>query len=152
MGEWNDAIHNDVMFLKRQIVDPLVRFGINKFVLIGENVLNFHSSDDCYYEEWYDDVKDNEGWIVGMNFREHIIDEMQENNIHHYLHCNHRYSDFSWRKLTPETLMNAVENKLFKFIAWWLQPSIFQQSIKISIKHNPTLLLDHRLSWVADDE
>jgi len=32
-----------------------------QFILIGENVLNFHSSDDCYYEEWFQDVE----WLDG---------------------------------------------------------------------------------------
>src|ERR1700741_550312 len=46
IGEWNDAINNDIMLLKRDIVESMMRYGINKFILIGENVLNFHVSDD----------------------------------------------------------------------------------------------------------
>src|SRR5438309_11482747 len=53
IGEWNDAINNDIMFLKREIADSMIKNGIKKFILIGENVLNFHVSDDCYYEEWF---------------------------------------------------------------------------------------------------
>src|SRR6185436_15460487 len=52
IGEWNDCLHNDIMFLKREVIDSLTYNGINKFVLIGENVLNFHAGDDDYYEEW----------------------------------------------------------------------------------------------------
>ena len=47
IGEWNDALYNDIMFLKRELIEPMILNGINKFVLIGENVLNFHGSDDC---------------------------------------------------------------------------------------------------------
>ena len=43
--------------------------------MIGENILNFHGSDDCYYEEWKSDC--NEGWIVPINFRDHVLDEMK---------------------------------------------------------------------------
>ena len=50
MGEWNDTIENDIMLLKRDVIEPMMNNGINKFILIGENVLNFHSSDDCYYD------------------------------------------------------------------------------------------------------
>ena len=57
LGEWNDAIHNDIMILKRDIIDELINEGIKKFILIGENVLNFHASDDCYYQEWLDDIE-----------------------------------------------------------------------------------------------
>ena len=52
IGEWNDAIENDIMTIRREVTDKLNRHGIYKFILITENVLNFHSSDDCYYEEW----------------------------------------------------------------------------------------------------
>ncbi|MEO6819903.1 MAG: hypothetical protein ABI266_00465, partial [Ginsengibacter sp.] len=70
IGEWNDAIENDIMTLKRDVIDEFLHEGINKFILITENVLNFHSSDDSYYEEWYEDVKENGGWIVFMNMPE----------------------------------------------------------------------------------
>ena len=38
MGEWNDALHNDVMWLKRELVDAMQAEGLCKFVLICENV------------------------------------------------------------------------------------------------------------------
>src|SRR5690349_18387201 len=44
IGEWNDALYNDIMFLKREVVEELESQGIRKFILIGENVLNFHGS------------------------------------------------------------------------------------------------------------
>ena len=58
IGEWNDAIENDIMTLKRELIDKMLFQGISKFIMIGENVLNFHSSDECYYEEWYEDVQE----------------------------------------------------------------------------------------------
>src|SRR5947208_16975027 len=70
IGEWNDAIENDVMTLKRDVIDIFLREGINKFILIAENVLNFHSSDNSYYEEWRDDVSEDGGWIVCLNMTE----------------------------------------------------------------------------------
>ena len=117
IGEWNDAINNDIMYLKREIIDVLLKNGINKFILIGENVLNFHSSDDCYYEEWYDDIKDEDGWVVALNFREHIIEEIRSTKIHYYLHCSEKYSDLKWRKLEPEDLFSIIETNIFKFLA-----------------------------------
>ncbi|HPS46600.1 MAG TPA: hypothetical protein PKZ21_05450, partial [Bacteroidales bacterium] len=47
MGEWNDCIYNDIMFFKRNIIEPMMQEGINKFILVGENIFNFHASDDC---------------------------------------------------------------------------------------------------------
>ena len=52
IGEWNDAIYSDSMTLKRNIIDDLIAKGIYKFILITENVMNFHSGDVDYYEEW----------------------------------------------------------------------------------------------------
>lgn len=51
IGEWNDAIENDIQTLKRNIIDLLIAKRIYKFILIGENLLNFHSDGDAYYEE-----------------------------------------------------------------------------------------------------
>jgi len=59
IGEWNDCITNDIMFLKREIMELLVAQGINKFILLGENILNFHCSDDCYYEEWFQEIEED---------------------------------------------------------------------------------------------
>ena len=50
IGEWNDAVNNDVMQLKTEVLEVLMRNGIQKYLLLGEHVLNFHPSDDCYYE------------------------------------------------------------------------------------------------------
>nr|MBC7613390.1 hypothetical protein [Pseudopedobacter sp.] len=112
IGEWNDAIDNDIMTLKREIIESIIDQGINKFILIGENVLNFHSSDDCYYEEWFQDVED--GWIAGINFREHVIDEFKQNNIDYYINFGGKLDELNWRQLKPLELFNKVEEQLLR--------------------------------------
>jgi hypothetical protein len=87
-------------------------YGINKFILIGENVLNFHSSDDCYYEEWFQDVED--GWIAGINFREHVIEEFKRNNIDYYINFGGELDDMVWRNLKPIQFFKKVEEQLIK--------------------------------------
>lgn len=114
IGEWNDAIGNDIMLLKRDIIDPMIKEGIVRFILIGENVLNFHSSDDCYYEEWFDDIKDEGGWIAMLNFREHILHEMRNSNIFHYLSSGERLNTLLWRKLKPQDLHFTVDSMILK--------------------------------------
>jgi hypothetical protein len=99
IGEWNDAISNDVMYLKRNVVDHLAEHGIDKYILIGENVFNFHGSDDCYYEEWYEEL--DEGWIVALNFREFIWEEWNRYRLHTYMHCGPTWEMTDWRTLTP---------------------------------------------------
>jgi hypothetical protein len=107
MGEWNDCINNDIMVLKRDIVDPMLKEGIQKFILIGENVLNFHASDELYYEEWFEDVED--GWIALVNFRDHVLREMKRTGIDSYVAEGGELSDISWRKKGPEKLFAQID-------------------------------------------
>lgn len=112
IGEWNDAIYNDIMLLKREIVDILINEGINHFILIGENVLNFHSSDDSYYEEWFQEVED--GWIAGLHFREHVIEEFQQQNIDYYINFGGYLNEIAWRTLKPKQLFHHINENIQK--------------------------------------
>ncbi|WP_257669465.1 hypothetical protein [Parapedobacter tibetensis] len=112
IGEWNDAIYNDVMLLKREVVDIMVSAGISKFIIIGENVLNFHASDDCYYEEWFQDIED--GWIAGINFRDHVIDEFKSSNIDYFINFGGILNDLGWRHQKPLQVYKGVEEQLVK--------------------------------------
>lgn len=112
IGEWNDAINNDIMLLKREIIEVMIDYGINKFILIGENVLNFHSSDDLYYEEWFQDVED--GWIAGVNFRDHVLAEFKCSHIDYYINFGGDLDDMSWRNLKPLQFFKKVEEQLVK--------------------------------------
>lgn len=112
MGEWNDTINNDIMLLKREIIELMVDEGINKFILIGENVLNFHASDDSYYEEWFQDVE--EGWIAGINFNEHVVREFRDHSIDYYINFGGELDDLHWRKLKPHQFYKKVEELLTK--------------------------------------
>lgn len=112
MGEWNDAINNDIMFLKREVVDAFISHGITKFVLIGENVLNFHESDDCYYEEWFEDIRDEGGWVALVNFRDHVIDEMKKVRLQHYLLFGENFNDVNWRVVKPYHFHHLIESRI----------------------------------------
>ena len=108
IGEWNDAINNDIMFVKREVVESMIGNGVNKFILIGENVLNFHGSDDCYYEEWFQDI--DEGWITAINFRPHVMIEMQRFNVDSYFLTGGELDELNWRSYIPNDLISYVEN------------------------------------------
>jgi hypothetical protein len=114
MGEWNDCINNDIMLLKREVIDTLLQQGINKFILIGENVLNFHASDDCYYEEWFEEVED--GWIAFLNFRQHVLEEFQKTNIDYYIIAGGQLNEIAWRTATPQQLFNNISHFVQKRI------------------------------------
>ena len=102
LGEWNDTLGNDIMHLKRNVIDSMVTNGITKFILIGENILNFHGSDDSYYEEWFDDVED--GWIAAVAFPDFIQSELKRYNIDSYVNMGGTLQIDRWRTLTPYML------------------------------------------------
>ncbi len=107
LGEWNDVLHNDIMLLKRDIIDAMITEGISKFILILENVLNFHAGDADYYEEWQDDLDD--GWIAALNLRKHVLTELSRYNIDQYLVLGGTLNDIGWRSRKPTQLFEAVE-------------------------------------------
>jgi len=112
IGEWNDAIENDIMVLKREIVESMMEHGINKFILVGENVLNFHHSDDCYYEEWFDEVE--EGWIALINFHDHVLAEFERINIDQYFVMGGELEDIEWRTYMPHQFYKKVQELVQK--------------------------------------
>lgn len=115
IGEWNDALYNDIMMLKREVIEMLGDQGIQKFILIGENVLNFHASDDSYYEEWFQEA--DGGWIAFVNFRDHVLEEFRRARIDYYVNFGGDLDEFEWRKRSPRQLHEAVEAVIGRRIA-----------------------------------
>lgn len=109
IGEWNDAIENDVMNLKRHVIDHLVNEGVRRFILIGENVFNFHGSDDEYYAEWFEDVDDEGGWIAAVGFQEHVQREMALYHIDSYINFGGQLDTLPWRTMQPAQLAHVVD-------------------------------------------
>ena len=111
IGEWNDAIENDVMRLKRDVIDEFLREGITKFILVTENVLNFHSSDDSYYEEWFDDVSDQGGWIVALNMPQQTQYDFTHAHLDRYVGL---INFAQWRTMKPDVLFAQIDNFLMR--------------------------------------
>lgn len=109
IGEWNDTLHNDIMTLKENLINPMIDNGISKFVLIGEQVLNFHGSDDLYYEQWQEEVAEMEGWIMAINFHGHVKSEMRQFNIHRFVEMSDSMDNLEWRKIKPVYIHKIVE-------------------------------------------
>ena len=96
------------MKLKRGIIDELTKNGIDKFILIGENILNFHYSDDCYYEEWLDDIEN--GWVATINFHQHVIEEFKKIGIDQYFIMGGEMEMIEWRTYLPDQLYKKVNS------------------------------------------
>lgn len=114
IGEWNDAVENDIMQLKRSLVDQMVKKGLYKFILITENVLNFHSSDADYYEEWLEDIQDEGGWIVAVNMPEQTQYDFIHSRIAPYL----RFLESpNWRTFQPQHFFQTIDNQMLRLEA-----------------------------------
>ena len=94
------------MHLKRNVIEPLQEEGINQFVLIGENIFNFHGSDDSYYEEWFEEVED--GWIAGVNFPDFIQSELKKYQLDNYINMGGTLNISQWRTLQPARFTELV--------------------------------------------
>lgn len=114
LGEWNDLLNNDIMTLKRDVIEVMIGEGINKFILICENVFNFHSDVDSvdYYEEWQDELE--EGWIVALNLRDHVREEMSRFGIDQYFVMGGKLNDVAWRTRYPKHLFEKIDEMVIR--------------------------------------
>ena len=114
IGEWNDAIENDIMTLKRDVIDKFEYEGIKKFILIAENVLNFHSGDKDYYQEWFEEVTDEDGWIVCLNMPEQTQYDFKKAKLGYYIEL----MDLpTWRTYKPFHLFKKIDELIMKRLA-----------------------------------
>ena len=82
--------------------------------MIAENVLNFHSSDKEYYVEWFDEVTDENGWIVCLNMPEQTQYDFTRDKLNRYIELmtidNWRiYKPFHLFKKINEAIANRLE-------------------------------------------
>jgi hypothetical protein len=111
LGEWNDAIENDIMELKREILDLLYAQKIYKYILIAENVLNFHSSDKEYYQEWYEELSDENGWAVILNMPAATQQDFKKKKLQYYIELMEL---IDWRVYKPYHLFKKIDEELTK--------------------------------------
>lgn len=112
-GEWNDTLNNDVMHLKRNVIDHLSTQGVNQFILIGENILNFHGSwDDDYYAEWFEDVED--GWIAAINVQDFVQTEWIKYHLDYYINFGGTLQLDNWRTQKPARLYELINQLIVR--------------------------------------
>jgi len=101
------------MTLRRDVTDILFADGISKFIFIAENVLNFHSSDDSYYEEWREQLEDSGGWVVILDMPPQSQYDFKQARLTNYIEL----LDFpQWRTLKPEIIFQQIDNLMIRRI------------------------------------
>jgi hypothetical protein len=113
IGEWNDAVENDIMTLKRDVLEKFIDEGIYKFILIGENVLNFHSDIRDYYEELFEELNEENGWVVALNMPESTLAEFIAAKINRYVNF---LTVENWRTYKPFHLFQHVQSSLPNYL------------------------------------
>lgn len=106
-GEWNDTIENDIMMLKRDVLEKFMWEGIHKFILITENVLNFHSAESDYYEELYEEIMDENGWVVSLNMPPQTQYDFKLAHLNRYIEL---VELDNWRTYKPFHLFKKIDN------------------------------------------
>ncbi len=106
IGEWNDAIENDIMELKREVLEKFMKEGINKIILAGENVLNFHSGGTEYYEELHEELAESMGWLVCLNLPEQTQYDFKQARLSRYI----GFAELpQWRTYKPFHLFRTID-------------------------------------------
>lgn len=111
IGEWNDAIENDIMQLKRNVLEPMMEQGISKFILITENVLNFYSDISDYYEEWQEELGEMGGWAVAVNMPIQTQYEFKGSHLDRYIPL---LEIEPWRTWQPQHFFEVVDNMMLR--------------------------------------
>ncbi len=109
IGEWNDAIENDIMELKREVLDIFMKEGIHKFILVGENVLNYHSDGKDYYEELHEDVAEERGWVVCLNMPEQTQYDFRHARLDQFVEL---IELDNWRTYKPYHLFKKIDSEI----------------------------------------
>lgn len=78
-----------------------------------ENVLNFHSGDKDYYEEWYEEVTDKEGWISYLNMPSSTQYDFIKAKLNKYISV---LNIPAWRTYLPQHLLYAIEKERLKYM------------------------------------
>ena len=113
LGEWNDCISNDIMLLRKYLIDPLMDQGIQNFVLIMENVLTFHAWQTDYYEDWREEI---EGEIYLVNALPQVIDELNQYQFANYLWYDGPLNEIDWRVQKPDSLLDDIRSNLSRLV------------------------------------
>lgn len=112
-GVWNDLLQNDYRLFMENVLTLMVGEGVNKYILVMENILNIYLDADDYYEAMQDELED--GWICLLRVRPHVQEQLDEYGISQYFFWSEGLDALFWRKMKPVDLYaqaNAAMRRL----------------------------------------
>ena len=114
-GEWNDLFENDFKLLAENCLTYLMDNGINKFILVCENVFHIYPDADDYYQALQEELG-LEGWMCTLRARENVWEEMLQYGIASYFYRSPILDEVPWRKIKPNQLFQLVEERMCKLL------------------------------------
>jgi hypothetical protein len=117
LGEWNDLFDNDFRLLIENCLQYLTDFEVYRFIFICENVFNIYLQDDDYYQAFYEDLIENEGWMCLLKARPMVIEEFERYNIGRFFYWNAQHDELKWRKLHPLQLYQTIDQSMHKLLS-----------------------------------
>jgi hypothetical protein len=112
LGEWNDLFENDFKLLYENCLDFLRQAGVNKYILILENVFHAYLDSDDYYQDFCENIEG--GWICLFRARKHVLAEFENYNLSQYFYWNSALDAIHWRKLKPWELFENINQSITK--------------------------------------
>lgn len=112
IGEWNDIHENDIDLLHGHIGRTLMHRDVHKFIFLCDNVLNFHGDGNDYYEEWWDEVREEDGYLCSVNLQQHVMQEMVDQCVHHFMHVHDELNEVQWRQKDPQIAFQLINSKI----------------------------------------
>ncbi|MEM6801348.1 MAG: hypothetical protein AAF696_08080, partial [Bacteroidota bacterium] len=92
----------------------LIDQGINKYILICENVFHIYLEEDDYYRAVEEELED--GWIFALRLRKELKDEMRDYGIAPYIYWSEKLDTVNWRSLKPAQLYKLIYSMLHKLL------------------------------------
>lgn len=109
-GEWNDLYENDYKLLAENCLTYFIDAGINRFILICENVFHGYYETDDYYEAVQEEL--GYGWICLLRMRPSVREELEAYQLTSYFFQSEICDELPWRKLRPAQLFDAVNQRI----------------------------------------
>ena len=61
-----------------------------------------------FSERWQTANSTRYGWIIMLNFREHVLSEFKQHNLDYYFLSGGELNDFNWRRFSPGQLFGNL--------------------------------------------
>ena len=113
-GEWNDLFDNDYKLLAENCLTYLIDQGVNKFILVCENVFHIYLDQDDYYQALAEEIET--GWICMLRPRTHILEEMEAYGISSYFYWSPVLDEVACRRLKPHQIYQLVSSRMQKVL------------------------------------